>query len=306
MKHTIFTPVFNRKEQMKDLYLRMLEINYPKGEWEWLIVDDGSTDNLQELLNEFLSEDKIIIRYIKKENGGIHTAQNCAIINAKGEYITRIDSDDYLLPNSLLLKDKYLSMIPIDLKDKVCGVVGACLNKSDMSYRSSILPENFYICRGIDLRNSGAKGDRNFCIKKDVLTDYLIKEYPGTHWIPEGTALWIPIDKKYLTVFVNEPMSVCSEPNENSVSGSLKSPTLANILSGFYMNINLLNDCKFAYGLSAIMKSYLGLALSAIKASKKSKLNYIKIGGGYLRNWYDKVLFFICIVPAYMINYIKA
>lgn len=46
MKHTVFTPVFNRKEQMKDLYLRMLEISYPKEEWEWLIIDDGSTDNL--------------------------------------------------------------------------------------------------------------------------------------------------------------------------------------------------------------------------------------------------------------------
>lgn len=284
MKHTVFTPVFNRKEQMKDLYLRMLEISYPKEEWEWLIIDDGSTDNLSDYVSEIIQEQKINIRYIKKENGGIHTAQNCAILNANGLYITRIDSDDYLLPNSLQLKDKYLSIIPKDKLEYVCGVVGACLNKSDMSYRSSILPKDFSICRGIDLRNLGATGDRNYCIKCEILKKYLIKEYPGTHWIPEGTALWIPLDKKYLTVFVNEPMSVCSEPNENSVSGSLKSRSLSNILSSVYMDINLLNNCKFAYSFSSIMMSYIRLALSVIRASRKSKLNYIKIGGGICIN----------------------
>lgn len=112
----------------------MLEISYPKEEWEWLKIDDGSTENLSDYVSEIIQEQKINIRYIKKGNGGIHAAQNCAILNANGLYITRIDSDDYLLPNSLQLKYKYLSIIPKDKLEYVCGVVGACLNKSDMSY----------------------------------------------------------------------------------------------------------------------------------------------------------------------------
>lgn len=50
MKHTIFTPVFNRAGNMFDLAKHISEIDYPKSEFEWLIIDDGSTDNLKDIL----------------------------------------------------------------------------------------------------------------------------------------------------------------------------------------------------------------------------------------------------------------
>ena len=52
MKHTIFTPVYNRAGNMFDLAKHISEIDYSKSNFEWLIIDDGSTDNLKEVLDK--------------------------------------------------------------------------------------------------------------------------------------------------------------------------------------------------------------------------------------------------------------
>lgn len=113
-KHTIFTPIYNRANELLYVYGSISKLDYPKGNFEWIIIDDGSTDGIDKVLEDINCSNDIAppphtnsinIRCFHKENGGIHTAQNMAIIKAAGEYITRIDSDDILLPNALKEKD---------------------------------------------------------------------------------------------------------------------------------------------------------------------------------------------------------
>lgn len=65
---TVFTPVYNRKNLIGNLYQSLLSQTYKN--FEWIIVDDGSTDDIDEIIKSYQNEDRILIRFIKQENGG--------------------------------------------------------------------------------------------------------------------------------------------------------------------------------------------------------------------------------------------
>ena len=91
---TIITPTYNREKKLTKAYKSL--VKQTDKNFEWLVVDDGSTDNTKDLINKFKKEKKIKIRYIYKENGGKHTALNVGTQKAKGELLLILDSDDYL------------------------------------------------------------------------------------------------------------------------------------------------------------------------------------------------------------------
>ena len=115
---TILTPTFNRDYILKKAYNSLLNQNNKK--FEWLIIDDGSTDKTKELVNKFKSENKIKIRYFYKKNGGKHTALNFGINKAKGDLILILDSDDYLRKDAVELVYKYWDKYKDN--DKLCGI----------------------------------------------------------------------------------------------------------------------------------------------------------------------------------------
>ncbi len=117
---TVFTPSYNRAKCLPKGY-RALQRQTCK-QFEWLIIDDGSTDNTEDLVRTWQNENNDFnIRYIYKENGGLHTAYNEAIANMDSELSVCVDSDDYLpddaIERILNFWDKYGS-------DEVAGIVG--------------------------------------------------------------------------------------------------------------------------------------------------------------------------------------
>lgn len=99
MRMTLFTPAYNRARTLPRLYESLLGQNC--FDFEWLIVDDGSSDNTGELVRSFTGEGKFPVRYIYKENGGKHTAHNRALEEARGEWFLCVDSDDTLTPTAV-------------------------------------------------------------------------------------------------------------------------------------------------------------------------------------------------------------
>lgn len=91
---TVFTPTYNRQATLGRLYNSLLE--QTSYDFEWLIVDDGSTDTTESVVSEYVDNGKFTVRYIKKENGGKHTAYNMALLLAQGDYFFCVDSDDLL------------------------------------------------------------------------------------------------------------------------------------------------------------------------------------------------------------------
>lgn len=118
-KITVFTPTFNRANTLGRTYQSL--INQTSKDFEWLIVDDGSCDNTKDLVNQWMDENKLNIRYIFKENGGLHTGYNVAIQNITTELCICCDSDDFLPENAIeLICDKWEK----EGNDKLAGIIG--------------------------------------------------------------------------------------------------------------------------------------------------------------------------------------
>lgn len=98
---TVFTPTYNRVHTLPRTYESLCRQTCD--DFEWLVVDDGSSDNTQKLVNSWIKENKIPIRYIYKENGGLYTGYNTAYANIETELNVCIDSDDYMPDNGVEL-----------------------------------------------------------------------------------------------------------------------------------------------------------------------------------------------------------
>lgn len=96
---TVFTPTYNRKDELINLYKSLLEQEFK--DFEWVIVDDGSKDNTEETVKNFIKENKIKINYYKQENKGKSLAHNKGVELAQGEYFVGIDSDDIFAQDAL-------------------------------------------------------------------------------------------------------------------------------------------------------------------------------------------------------------
>lgn len=99
MTLTVFTPTYNRAGCLTRLYDSLAR--QTEQDFEWLVVDDGSTDETAQVVDGFIRENKIRIRYFQKENGGKHTAYNYGLEKAEGTYFLCVDADDLLHDNAV-------------------------------------------------------------------------------------------------------------------------------------------------------------------------------------------------------------
>lgn len=91
---TIFTPTYNRADTLLRTYQSLCKQTCK--DFEWLIIDDGSTDNTAKVVKKWIKEASFKIRYIYKENGGLYTGYNTAYANIETVLNVCIDSDDYM------------------------------------------------------------------------------------------------------------------------------------------------------------------------------------------------------------------
>lgn len=99
MLFTVFTPTFNRAHLLPRLFQSLTQQTVRN--FEWLIIDDGSTDDTNELVSQFIDAADFPVRYIRQENQGKHIAINTAAENALGKWYLPVDSDDFVAPTCL-------------------------------------------------------------------------------------------------------------------------------------------------------------------------------------------------------------
>lgn len=121
---TVFTPTYNRGKLLPRLFKSLQE--QTDHDFEWIIIDDGSTDNTRMICQGFLHKKLFPITYVVQKNSGKHVAINRAARIARGEWFFIVDSDDYLPTNSIELNEKYLNQIKND--PAFAGVSGLCCN----------------------------------------------------------------------------------------------------------------------------------------------------------------------------------
>ena len=96
---TLFTPTFNRSEFLLRIYDDLL--GQTCKDFVWLVVDDGSTDDTPDVMDRLLKENKIPVKYIRKANGGKHSAFKIALDNCITDYFQCMDDDDIYAPDAV-------------------------------------------------------------------------------------------------------------------------------------------------------------------------------------------------------------
>lgn len=95
---SVFTPTYQRRKLVENLKISL--DNQTDFDFEWIVVDDGSSDGTEEYFRTIKSE-KYPIKYFKQNNSGKHIAHNKAATEAKGDLFICVDSDDELFPNAI-------------------------------------------------------------------------------------------------------------------------------------------------------------------------------------------------------------
>ncbi len=207
MKITVFTPTYNRGYIIEKLY-RSLQTQTVR-DFEWVVVDDGSTDNTEEIFQRILLEENdFSIQYIKTENGGKHRAINCGLTLAKGKMFFIVDSDDYLPTNALETIIKVEATIFEDEKERFAGVCGIKAFFEGNCVGASFEGE-FLDITMLERPKYKIYGDKAEVFYTSVLKRYPFPEFEGEKFVAE-CVVWDKIAYDgYKLRFFNETVYYC-------------------------------------------------------------------------------------------------
>lgn len=203
----ILTPTYNRKETIPKLYASLT--SQTCHDFVWNVIDDGSTDGTEAVIKEWMEEGKINISYLKKENGGKHTALNIGIKDTTEDLIFIVDSDDYLTPDAvetiLSYAEKYEE---VREEKKLCGF---CFLRhySNGEVNTAYFPRDEYVENYVETRiNGNIGGDKAEVFYTSALKKFPFKEYEGEKFMPED-AVWLVMSREYDMVNINKGIYIC-------------------------------------------------------------------------------------------------
>lgn len=206
MKITVFTPTYNRAYIIEQLYKSLQAQSYL--DFEWLVIDDGSSDNTEELFKQWMQRNNAFsIRYYKVENGGKHRAINKATELAKGELFFIVDSDDYITENALeriVFWERSLG----NQKD-FCGISG---NKGkDIEHIHGTTFDGSYLdATSLERNKCNITGDKAEVFYTQLLRKYKFDEIEGEKFITEATVWDRMAYDGYKIRWFNETIYICS------------------------------------------------------------------------------------------------
>lgn len=211
LKFTIFTPTYNRKNKLNNLYQSLRKQSFFN--FEWLIIDDGSLDDTKELVDSFKEEkNQFDIVYIYQQNSGKHVAYNNALEHARGEYFICVDSDD-ILANDVLIKIKNI----IDLNRYQFCYIAYKVDK-DGNLLSDRFPEGVSFSSKINLEKEyNCRGEFSFIYPLVIAKKYKFPVYNKEKFITEDV-IYDRIDLKYKYNILNLIVSICEYQSDGYTS----------------------------------------------------------------------------------------
>ncbi len=215
---TILTPTYNRAYTLQRLYESIERQTYRS--FEWIVVDDGSTDNTYNLIEDVKNKAQFPLKYIRKENGGKHTAINIGVPIAQGEFIFIVDSDDYLPQNSIELIENYCNQIVDD--DGFAGVSGNKIFENGQKVGGEVDYDTIDVDNVYFREKLRIKGDMAEVWRTSVLKEFPFPVYENERFMSEGS-VWAQIARNYKLRYFNKPIYICDYLEDGLTLNAFKS-----------------------------------------------------------------------------------
>lgn len=215
---TVFTPVFNRAYIISQLYESLCRQTH--NDFEWVVVNDGSTDNIDELMACFQAEGKVSIRYFKQPNAGKHIAINHGVSKAKGRFFFIVDSDDYLTDDAVeWIHDKSKEILNDNTFAGLSGLrVAPDGKKIGGENHFSIIDADAMSIRTVH----HVTGDLAEIYKTDILRSFPFPKIEGEKFCSEGL-IWNRIAMSGLKLrYYYKPLYVCEYLGDGLTAGRVK------------------------------------------------------------------------------------
>ena len=234
---TILTTTFNRSFLLHRCYENLCKQTCQN--FEWLIIDDGSTDNTEEIVNSIKNEGpSFSIQYVKKQNGGKHTALNYSHPYIRGKYLLMLDDDDILTPDAVetALDDwkVYENNLKIGCISYQKGLLDTKVPLVDWPGTEPIISNT------IDFRiNANRGGDCAEVIRTEMFKKYPAPIFEGEKFLAEDF-LWVNSAFEYDTVYIKKVLYLFEYRNDgltkNKNANRLKAPQGGMYTCNLYFN----------------------------------------------------------------------
>lgn len=285
MKISVLTPTYNRGKFLKRLYESLEENSVFDVEIEWLIMNDGSTDDTKNIVEDLKKQcpENITIKYFEQENQGKMVAINNLVEKATGEYMIDCDSDDYFADNAFkFMKEKiegskdeknYYGFCFLKFSTK-----GESLGKIFTKKRSTLFDLHF---------KENDQGERAILFVAEIRKQYKHKLEHGEKFITEAR-MYYEMDMKNDLLCFNIPIMLC-EYQEN----------------GYTKNINE-QFKKYPYGYYKFFQEILEHNMKGVLWNQRlyALKHYILFSyltkqytGKKIRNIENKFLYYILLIP---------
>lgn len=252
---TVFTATYNRGHLIQRIYqslLRQKEFNF-----EWLVIDDGSQDQTEDLFNDWTSRDNPFeIRYYKQENRGLIRTLNRGIELARGEYFAKIDPDDYVVDDYTTNISKWVASI--ENSTSIYAVSGVRVTPDGIPLKGKWpdIPRELGFVDATDLERAAYDLDADMCEawRTDVLRNYPFPVWNSEKFAPEQIVFnQIALDG-YKIRWYPVAMSICEYQDDGLTKGSRKLEIQNPMGYAMMYNHKLKYDIPFAQKLRCAMQ----------------------------------------------------
>lgn len=282
---TVFTPTYNRAYCLNRCYESLLRQTC--SDFEWLVVDDGSTDQTRDLVQSWINEKRVPIRYIYKENGGMHTGYNTAYENIFTELAVCIDSDDYMTDDAV---EKIVTFWAENKEEQYAGIMGLDITR-DGKVIGTKLPTDRKSVTVYDIYNRlGVTGDKKQVYRTDLIRPFRSPEFPGEKLFPTCYK-YFQVDLSHEMLILNEPLCVVEYMADGFTKNIIKHYK-SNLNSYIYYRKFIMTYSKatwehrFRSAIHYVAESLLAKQIHFIRESPKKFLTVLSVPFGLLLYFY--------------------
>ena len=202
---TVFTPTYNRKDTLSRVYESLKNQTYES--FEWVVIDDGSTDDTPQLVEEWCRQATVKIRYEYQLNQGKHAAYNRAVDLAEGEFFLPLDSDDACVPTALERFKSHWDSIPPQIRTQFSGVCALCMDQHG-NIVGDRFPSDIFDSNSLELTFChGVKGEKWGFHRTHHMRRFRFPVLENASFIPESL-LWFALARHFQERYVNEPLRI--------------------------------------------------------------------------------------------------